>query len=64
VNSRESTRNKHKVRRLLLAIHALAHWLWRYRIPLLPRLLTLFNRVVFAAQVPAGTHIGKGTRLY
>jgi serine O-acetyltransferase len=48
---------------LLLAIHALAHWLWRHRIPALPRLLTLFNRVVFAAQVPPGTRIGKGTRL-
>jgi len=48
---------------LLLAIHALAHWLWRHHIPLLPKLLTLFNRVVFAAQVPAGTRIGKGVRL-
>jgi serine O-acetyltransferase len=48
---------------LLLAIHALAHWLWRHRIPVLPKLLTLFNRVVFAAQVPPGTRIGRGTRL-
>jgi serine O-acetyltransferase len=48
---------------LLLAIHALAHWLWRHHVPLLPKLLTLFNRVVFAAQIPPGTRIGKGTRL-
>jgi len=48
---------------LLLAIHALAHWLWRHHVPLLPRLLTLFNRVVFATQIPPGTRIGKGTRL-
>lgn len=48
---------------MLLAIHALAHWLWRHRIPVLPKLLTLFNRVVFAAQVPPGTRIGRGTRL-
>jgi serine O-acetyltransferase len=48
---------------LLLAIHSLAHWLWRHHVPLLPRLLSLFNRVVFAAQVPPGTRIGKGARL-
>lgn len=48
---------------LLLTIHAVAHWLDRRRIPLLPKALTLFNRVVFAAQVPAETRIGRGTRL-
>jgi serine O-acetyltransferase len=48
---------------LLLAIHALSHWLWNHHVPLLPRLLSLFNRVVFATQLPAQTRLGKGVRL-
>jgi serine O-acetyltransferase len=47
----------------VLLIHALAHWLWRHRVPLLPKLLALFNRVVFATQVPAETKLGKGVKL-
>jgi serine O-acetyltransferase len=48
---------------LLLLIHALAHWLSMHGVPLLPKLLALFNRVVFAAQVPAETRLGKGVKL-
>lgn len=48
---------------MLLVIHAVAHWLWKRRVPLLPRCLTLFNRVVFAAQLPAETELGRGVRL-
>jgi serine O-acetyltransferase len=48
---------------LLLKIHALSHWLWKRRIPLLPRLLSLFNRVVFAVQLPAETQVGRGVKL-
>jgi serine O-acetyltransferase len=48
---------------LLLTIHAIAHRLWKWKIPLLPRMLSLFSRIVFAAQVPASTRIGRGTRL-
>ena len=48
---------------MLMKIHALAHWLWKRRIPLLPVLLTSFNRVVFATQLPAATQVGRGVRL-
>jgi serine O-acetyltransferase len=48
---------------LLVAIHAVAHWLLRYHVPLLPMLLTLFNRVVFAVQLPAATKLGRGVKL-
>jgi serine O-acetyltransferase len=41
----------------------MAHWLLQHRVPLLPLLLTLFNRVVFAAQIPASTQIGRGVKL-
>jgi serine O-acetyltransferase len=47
----------------LLVIHAIAHWLLRHRVPLLPKLLTSFNRVVFAVQLPAGTRLGRGVKL-
>jgi serine O-acetyltransferase len=46
-----------------MKIHALAHWLWKRHIPLLPALLTIFNRVVFATQLPAATQVGRGVRL-
>jgi serine O-acetyltransferase len=47
---------------LMLKIHLLAHWLWKMRVPLLPRLLQLFNRVVFAVQLPAETPVGRGVQ--
>ena len=47
----------------MLKIHLLAHWLWKKRVPLLPRVLQLFNRVVFAVQLPAETRIGRGVQL-
>lgn len=47
----------------MLKIHALAHFLWTVRVPLLPRLLALFNRVVFAVQLPAETVVGRGVQL-
>jgi serine O-acetyltransferase len=48
---------------LLVAIHSVAHWLLRHHVPLLPVLLTLFNRVVFAVQLPAATKLGRGVKL-
>jgi len=48
---------------LLVAIHSVAHWLLRHHVPLLPLLLTLFNRVVFAVQLPAATTLGRGVKL-
>lgn len=47
----------------MLKIHSLAHWLWKTRVPLIPRVLALFNRVVFAVQLPAETRLGRGVML-
>jgi serine O-acetyltransferase len=47
----------------MLAIHAMAHWLWKHKIPVIPRVLSVLNRLVFATQLPAGTRLGKGVRL-
>jgi serine O-acetyltransferase len=48
---------------LLLKIHAVAHWLWKKRVPVIPTFLALFNRVVFASQIPASAQLGRGVRL-
>ena len=45
---------------MLLMIHALAHRLWKWHVPLLPNLLYYFNRVVFATVLPAQTRLGRG----
>jgi serine O-acetyltransferase len=47
----------------MLAIHALAHWLWKHKIPVIPRVLSVLNRLIFATQLPASTRLGKGVRL-
>ena len=47
---------------MVVKIHAIAHWLWKMRVPLIPRCLSLFNRVVFAVQLPASTVLGPGHR--
>ena len=47
----------------MLAIHAVAHWLWKHKIPVIPRVLSVLNRLIFATQLPASTRLGKGVRL-
>ena len=47
----------------MLAIHAVAHWLWKHKIPVIPRVLSVVNRLVFATQLPASTRLGRGVRL-
>jgi serine O-acetyltransferase len=48
---------------LVLGIHRIAHWLWRHRVPVLPTILFLFNRVVFAVQLPPAVRIGRDSLL-
>jgi serine O-acetyltransferase len=47
----------------MLAIHAVAHWLCKHKIPVIPRVLSVLNRLIFATQLPASTRLGKGVRL-
>lgn len=46
-----------------LKIYRVAHWLWAHKIPLVPTLLKIFNRVVFAVVLPPSATIGKGVLL-
>jgi serine O-acetyltransferase len=47
----------------MLHIYRLSHWLHRARVPLLPRLLYLLNRVVFGVVLPPSVELGKGSSL-
>ena len=48
---------------MVLVIHRIAHTLWRWRIPLLPKLLKVVNRIVFGVVLPPSVSVGKGVLL-
>jgi serine O-acetyltransferase len=48
---------------MVLILHRIAHVLWRWRIPLLPKLLKVANRIVFGVVLPPSVFIGKGVLL-
>ena len=48
---------------MLIPLYRFAHWCWVRRIPLLPRLLSLTNRVVFATVLPASAKLGKNVQV-
>ncbi len=40
-------------------LHRIAHWLWKRRVPVLPRLVSHFNRFVTGIEIHPGATIGK-----
>jgi serine O-acetyltransferase len=54
---------KTKTTSFLILIHSWAHWLWERRVPVLPRILCLVNRIVFATELPASVQLGTGVQL-
>lgn len=44
----------------MLRLHRIAHWLWRHHVPVLPWLIKVFNRVVFAVVLPPSVPVGRG----
>jgi serine O-acetyltransferase len=48
---------------VVLRLHRVAHLCWRYRIPLLPRLIYIFNRIVFGVVLPPSVRIGRSVVL-
>ena len=44
----------------MLKLYRLAHWLWRWHVPLLPGLLKAINRIVFAVVLPPSCRVGRG----
>ncbi len=43
---------------MLLELHRLAHWACQHRIPVLPKLIYVFNRIVFSAAIQPEATIG------
>ena len=43
-----------------LWLHRLAHWLWNQNVPVLPRLISHFNRLFTGIEIHPGAKIGKG----
>tara|TARA_Y100001968_G_scaffold319466_1_gene351030 strand:+ start:318 stop:1070 length:753 start_codon:yes stop_codon:yes gene_type:complete len=43
-----------------LIIHRISHKLWRYKLPLIPRLLSHFTRILTGVEIHPGAKIGKG----
>ncbi len=43
-----------------LSIHRVSHKLWKYRLPLLPRLISQLTRFVTGVEIHPGAKIGKG----
>ncbi len=43
-----------------LSIHRLSHKLWKYNLPLIPRLLSHFTRFLTGVEIHPGARIGKG----
>lgn len=48
---------------MVLLLHSFAHRLWRWRVPLLPRVIYAVNRIVFSVSLPPSVQIGKGVVL-
>jgi serine O-acetyltransferase len=44
---------------MLLKLHAIAHWCDKRKIPVLPRLIYIVNRVLFGMALPASAVLGK-----
>lgn len=40
--------------------HRVAHWLYRYKVPLLPRVISHFNRFLTGIEIHPGARIGQG----
>ncbi|WP_374692416.1 serine O-acetyltransferase [Accumulibacter sp.] len=46
---------------MVLAIHRIAHVLCKWRVPVIPKILKIANRVLFGVVLPPSVIVGKGT---
>lgn len=42
-------------------LYRLSHWLYRYHVPILPKLITLLIFLIYNSKIPAQAKIGKGS---
>jgi serine O-acetyltransferase len=45
---------------MMMKLHRIAHWCWRHRVPLVPKLLKVINRIAFGVVLPPQTQVGAG----
>jgi serine O-acetyltransferase len=43
----------------MIVVFRLSHWLWRHRVPVLPRVLYALNRILFAIALPPSVQVGR-----
>ncbi len=48
---------------MLIYLYRFSHWLWKHKVPVLPKLIYLFDREAFRCSLPASCEMGGGTRL-
>jgi serine O-acetyltransferase len=48
---------------VVLKLHRVAYFCWRHRIPLLPRVIYIFNRIMFGVVLPPSVQIGRSVVL-
>jgi len=48
---------------MIVRFHAVANWLWRMHIPLIPWLIKVFYRIAFGVVLPPSVRLGRGVIL-
>ncbi len=48
---------------MVLKIHFISHWLWRMRVPLVPRFLQGVLRIIFSVALPPSVRLGRNVVL-
>lgn len=48
---------------MLMPLYRIANWAWRHKIPVLPKLIYIFNRIVFSVVLPPSATIGRNVNL-
>jgi serine O-acetyltransferase len=48
---------------MVLKLHAISFWLWKRKVPWLPRVIQGFLRILFAVALPPSVQIGRGVTL-
>ena len=44
---------------MVIILHRIAHTLWRWKVPLIPWIIKILNRIIFSTVLPASTVIGQ-----
>jgi serine O-acetyltransferase len=48
---------------MVIQLYRLSNWLWRHRVPVVPRAISLASRIVFSTVLPPSAELGRGVTL-